>query len=338
MTANSHEVLVITDLAPASTNAVWRAALIAREQGALLRLLHVGGERRRMGQVHEALEDIRNQVHARLGIELNAEVLEGDLLPKAISAARAAGLLVIGPRRSNPLREWISGTQAERLIRLCRIPTLVVKRPATPGRNAALATAEPGRYGRVLVSVDLRPEAVDLIAAAMSFSRDPQTQIFHALGAGSDDRAAATESPGGRLGDTAMERAHSTLKELIRSSGAQELGAVSAIAFGNAADCVLARERAMGAELVVIGKRRRGLLADFILGGVTRQVLAGSQADVLVMPSTENPPAAVALPVAIEDDRDRAAPADTARGQSVTAPWPSNHPAPGPGTPARPSN
>ena len=30
----SHEVLVITDLAPASTNAVWRAALIAREQGA----------------------------------------------------------------------------------------------------------------------------------------------------------------------------------------------------------------------------------------------------------------------------------------------------------------
>ena len=42
----SHEVLVITDLAPASTNAVWRAALIAREQGATLRLLYVGGERR----------------------------------------------------------------------------------------------------------------------------------------------------------------------------------------------------------------------------------------------------------------------------------------------------
>jgi len=46
----SHEVLVITDLAPASMNALWRAALIAREQGASLRLLHVGGERRRMTQ------------------------------------------------------------------------------------------------------------------------------------------------------------------------------------------------------------------------------------------------------------------------------------------------
>jgi len=127
----SHEVLVITDLAPASTNALWRAALIAREQGASLRLLHVGGERRRMTQTNEALEEISKEIHARLGIALNAEVVEGDLLlAKAISAARSAGLLVIGPRRSNPLREWIAGTQAERLIRLCRIPTLVVKRPA----------------------------------------------------------------------------------------------------------------------------------------------------------------------------------------------------------------
>ena len=70
----SHEVLVITDLAPASTNAVWRAALIAREQGASLRLLYVGGERRCMTQLHAALEEISKQVHARLGIAVNAEV------------------------------------------------------------------------------------------------------------------------------------------------------------------------------------------------------------------------------------------------------------------------
>jgi len=42
--------------------------LIAREQGASLRLLHVGGVRRRKAQVHEALEDFRKQVHARVGI------------------------------------------------------------------------------------------------------------------------------------------------------------------------------------------------------------------------------------------------------------------------------
>jgi nucleotide-binding universal stress UspA family protein len=284
--APPQDVLVITDHSPASVTAVWRAALIAREQAAPLRLLHVGGERRHAAQVDKALADIRKQVHARLDIDLESEVLQGELLPIAISAARSAGLLVIGPRRSNPLREWISGTQTERLIRLCRVPTLVVKRPATPGRNAALGSAaEPGRYGRVLVSVDLRPEAVDLISAAMNFSRDPQTHIFHVLRAGSDHRAVAAESAtSGRR--TAMQSAQSALKELSRSSGAQELGAVCAVGFGLAADGVLARERATGAELVVIGKRRRGLLADFILGGVTQQVLARSHADVLVMPNT----------------------------------------------------
>jgi nucleotide-binding universal stress UspA family protein len=285
-----HEVLVISDPSPASANAVWRAALIAREQRASLRLLHVAGHREPAEQVHAALTAIGEQVHARLGIELNAEIVEGDLLAKAVVAARAAGLLVIGPRRVNPLREWIAGTQAERLIRLCRIPTLVVKRPATPGRNAALGTVEPGRYGRVLVSVDLRPEAADLIAAAMHFSRDPRMHIFHALGAGPTHRSGAATSAKG--GATAMERAQSALKELVGFSGAHTLGAVPAVAFGRAAQCVLARERATGAELVVIGKRRRGLLADFILGGVTQQVLAASQADVLVMPSTPNPVAA----------------------------------------------
>lgn len=41
----------------------------------------------------------------------------------------------------------------------------------------------------------------------------------------------------------------------------------------------------MRAELVVIGKRRRGLLADFFLGSVTQRLLAGSRADVLVLPA-----------------------------------------------------
>jgi nucleotide-binding universal stress UspA family protein len=39
----------------------------------------------------------------------------------------------------------------------------------------------------------------------------------------------------------------------------------------------------MAAELVVIGKRHRSVLAEFFLGGVTQRMLAGSRADVLVL-------------------------------------------------------
>jgi nucleotide-binding universal stress UspA family protein len=275
------QVLVITDLAPASTNAVWRAALIARERGASLRVLHASSrDRGSSAAARDALGRIAGQVHGRLGIEPEVEAHEGELLPKAISAAREAGLLVIGSRRANALRDWISGTQAERLIRLCRIPTLVVKRPAAPGRTAAFAnTLEPGSYERVLVSVDLRPDAVDLIAAAMTLSRGPHMEVFHALAANSKLTAI-----GPRPSETAMQRAQAMLRELVQTTEAHQLGAVASIAFGHAASSVLARERASGSELIVIGKRQRGLMAGFLLGGLTRQVLAGSRSDVLVMP------------------------------------------------------
>ncbi|WP_460890829.1 universal stress protein, partial [Ramlibacter alkalitolerans] len=47
---------------------------------------------------------------------------------------------------------------------------------------------------------------------------------------------------------------------------------------------VLARSRAMRADLLVLGKRRRARLADFFLGGVTQRVLAAAQVDVLLVP------------------------------------------------------
>jgi nucleotide-binding universal stress UspA family protein len=281
------QVLAVADFSSAASNAVWRAALIARERGASLRIVQVVREGRFVARARETACSIATQIHERLGIRPDVEVLEAEKLPEAISAARGAGLFVIGSRRGNPIREWISGAQAERLIRLCRMPTLVVKRSAVPGRHAEFANrSDPGSYGRVLVSVDLDAEAVHLIAAAMRMSRDPQTQIFHAL------MDAESPKPTGRDGNpmissqTAVQRAQTMLMDLINASGAQKLGAVAALALGNAARCVLAKERSSGTELVVIGKRQRGLLADFILGGVTQKVLAGSRADVLVMPGT----------------------------------------------------
>lgn len=276
-----HRVLVITDLSPASTNAIWRAALIARERGASLRALYAGSrDRRPIASVSEALGKMADHVRGRVGIELEVQAHEGELLSRAVSSAREADLLVMGSRRANALRDWISGTQAERLIRLCRVPTLVVKRPAAPGRTAAFAdTIEPGSYQRVLVSVDLRPEAVDLIAAAMTLSYGPRMEVFHALAANSK-----LTSIGRRPSETAMQRAQAMLRELIESTDAYRLGAVASIAFGHAASSVLARERASASELIVIGKRQRGLMGDFLLGSLTRHVLAESRSDVLVMP------------------------------------------------------
>ncbi len=263
-------VLAVVDGSPAGLNAAWRAALVARDRGAPLRLLHASAPAR---AVQALAEDIR----AQLRMEVELCVVEGDALQEAVRSARAAQLLVIGSGRANTLRERIAGTQAERLIRLCRIPVLVVKQTARSG------------YRRVLVPVDLAPDAGTVIAAATAFSRDPRMEVFHALNTGDEVTLRVPEVPESvqrGLRQRAAARAHAVLEELIAFAGASH-AAVTAVAFGHAASLILAKARAMRAELVVIGKRRRGLLADFVLGGVTQRVLAASRADVLVLPAQE---------------------------------------------------
>jgi len=79
------------------------------------------------------------------------------------------------------------------------------------------------------------------------------------------------------------ERSRLRLQDFIDAVGASATPAVPGVAFGEAARVVIARAHAMRADAVVIGKRRRGLLADFLLGSVTQRVLAEVQTDVLVL-------------------------------------------------------
>lgn len=289
------QVLVVSDLSPASTQALWRGALIARDHGASLRVLHVARHAQQLAAAQAALEPLCAQVQARLGVAIEVEVARSELLKEATRMARDASLLVIATRAGNTLRERISGTPAERLIRLCRIPTLVVKRQAAPARDATRGDdAAAGRYARVLVSVDLARDATGVIHAATLFSRDPRMEVFHAVGVHRERRQDEAGPVTEGSGQTAVERARDALHHLIAGAGADAAGAVAAVGFGRAAACVLARERACGAELVVVGKRQRGLFADFFLGGITQDVLAASSADVLVVPTRRRAAAAPA--------------------------------------------
>lgn len=267
------DVLALCDLSPAATNAAWRAALVARDHGVSLRLLHAQPDPAAVQAAQVALDGLAAELQLRLGIDVLAQAVAGDPLHAAADAARDCGLLVLGSRRGNPLRELMFGTQAERLIRLCRIPVLVVKRPATAA------------YRRVLVPVDLGPLAAEVIAAATRFSRDPRMEVLHALGTRDEVTLRVADVPERVLRsyrNRAAQKARKLLEELIAYAGAGDQGALPLVGFGDAAHVVLSRAQAMRAELVVIGKRRRGLLAEFFLGGVTQRVLAATRSDVLV--------------------------------------------------------
>ncbi len=281
------EILVTGTLTTAGNNAARRAALLARQHGWALRVLHVERDAKLLPAAQAGVEQLCGQLRDRLGISATAEVAAGDLLKHLVQRTRESNLVVMGSSRDDPLTGKIGGVPVDRLIRLCRTPTLIVKRTvdAAFAQGAAEARGD-GRYSRVLACVDLEPLAPATIAAAQGIAPGAQLEAFHAVASG----APRVRPPAGAHGENpnALGHARSALKDVLAAAGADATTAAS-VGFGDPADAVLGRQRALGADLVVIGKRQRGLLADFFLGHVTRQVLAGSAADVLVLPAPRTP-------------------------------------------------
>ena len=149
-------ILALADFSPKSDNAVARAALLAREHGATLHLLHVVAPRRfavtalrgrqrdeaevaleRAGLALAALAARTAELH---GVSVTCSARAGDSLQAILEGAEGADLVVVAAKRPNPLRDFVLRTPTERLLRIVRRPMLIVKRPAL------------GAYGRTLLA------------------------------------------------------------------------------------------------------------------------------------------------------------------------------------------
>ncbi len=267
-------VVALTDFSAPATNAVWRAALAARD---LALPLHIVGLRSAAAgrdgaglQLHELARELRQ----RLKITAHSSLVHPSL-PELADAAHSAALLVVCATRGNRLADWLFGSLAQRLARHCRAPVLAVRRPA-------LAS-----YRRVMVSVDLEAQACDLIAAARSLSRDPRMQVLHVLHGRHQTRMLLADVPAKavrRHSEQAADAARRTLARMIAAAGAAADGAVPVTAFGHVATTMLRKERRARVQLLVLGQPPRGALADLVLGGVARWLLPATQADVLLVP------------------------------------------------------
>lgn len=253
-------VAVLCDPSPAGEGAAWRAALVARDLGMPLKLLHRHDSAD--AAIPPTMAALQSRIVQQLGPPMVVQAVDGDALAAVVNFTRE-GLLVIPSVRRNPVRERIMGTQAERLIRLARGPVLVVKQPAR------------APYRRVFVAADLGPASGVLLDAGVRVSPRALVTVVHALVP--DDE---------RMRQAA--RVRQTIETLARAPECEPPPDVKpVVVFGPAAPMIQSTAEAARAELVVVGKRRRGLLADFFLGSVTQQVLARVAADVLVVPLRE---------------------------------------------------
>jgi nucleotide-binding universal stress UspA family protein len=138
-------ILAIADFSPKSDNAVTRAALLAREHGARLHLLHVVAPRMfaaaslwparddtplRIERAGRALATLAARTAKAHGIQASCKVRAGDALHVILEESGDADLVVVAAKKRNPLSDVVLKTPTERLLRMLQRPMLVVKRPA----------------------------------------------------------------------------------------------------------------------------------------------------------------------------------------------------------------
>jgi nucleotide-binding universal stress UspA family protein len=330
-------IVVATDFSIDGNNAVRRAALLANAHGARLTLVHVldpAGCKplrdwlspsididHKAAQARESLRRFAVEIAGRYDVTVSVEVMVGEPLQTLMRASERAELLVLGRRGHSRFRALLIGGTVDRLLRTCRRPVLVAK---TPVERA---------YRRVLVPVDFTAPSEAAVQLAARVARDGGMHVFHAINSHREAVLRDTDVPEHLIRESRLRQEAGTLARMRRK--ATRLGLDStrmsfSVAHGHPVWSTLSHSHRLGADLIVVGKQGRSTLGEFLLGSVSRGILAESVCDMLIVPRPCKEPLAqaasaqmrLAEPTAQSDTAALAQGAAALAGALTPAAWP----------------
>jgi nucleotide-binding universal stress UspA family protein len=291
-------ILAVTDLSLDASHAVERAAMYAVEHRALLNLLYAAapGDPNCSDAVGR-LAQLAKLVAQRFGVTVQTANRTGDTLEQIVEAARCNDLIVISHRRERSLSAFIYGTRFERLMRLSRCPVLVTK--LKPRK----------RYRRILVAVDFTDTSKALVNLALDVDPDSEIELFHAINTIDETKLRSADVSYQAIKAyrhrTRLE-AQDRMFWLTDSFGARKGRVMSAIGQGDPARQAAAQQEYVGADLIVVGKRRRSALAEFFCASVAQRLFSWSSSDVLVVPHYDLSSTRAAAKLRIEPEQGNA--------------------------------
>lgn len=282
-------LLVALDLGPSAERVVARAAALPLAVGARVTLLHVvpaelpGGDRRL------ATGDARSRLAAwtarfpggRRGVRTLVRCGDPAAVVAEVADRRRAGLVVLGRGGGRGLLDAFLGSTAERVLRACGMPVLVVRRPGASS------------YARPLLALDFdaaSARAVELSLAVLADPR-PRLDLLHAY-ARPYEGLYYPSLEGGRDAETLDRTREAARVGLVRllaeaglgSGGRLDLEWRALVRRGSARAVIEAAVRELGTDLLVMGTHGRTGLAHAFLGTVAGDVLRAVACDVLMVP------------------------------------------------------
>lgn len=284
-------IIAATDFSDEARHAADRAAIVAKEQHAHLSLLHVVSssalndvrklfqaptdvEAKLIDDAGRMLSEIAADIRSKTAVMASTDVKIGQALAEILSATESVDLLVLGAHGGNSLHDLILGTTAERLLRTCKRPMLVVKRPPKT------------RYEGVLVPIDFSSYSASALTMASRIAPNARMTILHVFNLPFEGRlriAGASEDDIRRYRKEEQRAAERKIWELIRESPVDADRVSYAVEGGGPSPVIVAQAEGLSSDLIVIGKHGQSWIEDLFLGSTTRHVLARSECDVLVV-------------------------------------------------------
>ena len=237
-------ILVVSDLSAAENLAVRRACQLAGAHQATLKLMDLPA-----GSANK--------------------------LPRIADEARGVDLVVLPHRHERSTAAFFRGRPVLGLLRRLDVPVLVVRRP------------QRAHYAKVLVAVDFTPQSRALARIAANLDPLAQLELFHAVGTADEARlrsAEATEEAVRSFRAKRRRRAQKDMAAFQESFGSHRHRMRTALGRGEAGRQTVLRQERSGADLVVVGKKRRSAWEDFLCGSVAHRVLSWGSSDVLIVP------------------------------------------------------
>jgi nucleotide-binding universal stress UspA family protein len=288
-----NRILAATDLSTPAGHATARAALVSKETGAALDLVHVANlaplERLRQlmdatpaemqQQVLDAARrkmlELADGLRREYGVSAGTQVASGSLLAELARQAQgtAVDLLVCGARGESVIRHSLLGTTAVRLLKTASYPVLVVRQaPRAP-------------YRRVLVAVDFSAASPRAVRHAQQVAPGADLVLVHAFEVpfeGYLRYASVDEAAISHYRIVTEKEALQKLAALRDEAGLTAATATLLVLHGDPRLRIVEQEEDLDCDLVVMGKHGDSALETLLLGSVTRHVLAAAQGDVLV--------------------------------------------------------